>query len=211
MGTAVIERFPVWSPEGEYLQLIRSILDVGHLVLRHVIRDEVTFRVKDLYLVRIHQIEALVGRIGRVDDERQPRVPCGIDAGREDGVVLHVDFPDIPVVGDDGAAQVLTGMELHPLRTVVLIAVAVDALSLVLLGTQHIVVDDTFLIRLQTSLTDGQYLVADIGGGNQTVAQIGVDGIRRDMDIERLIAHPLSVVAGKDLHLEGFALCLVCQ
>ena len=31
------------------------------------------------------------------------------------------------------------------------------------------------------------------------------------MDFERLISHPLSVVAGKHLHFEGFALCFVCH
>ena len=31
------------------------------------------------------------------------------------------------------------------------------------------------------------------------------------MDIERLISYPLSVVAGKHLHFEGFALCFVCH
>ena len=144
-----------------------------------------------------------MGLVGRIDDELQPRVPSGIDASREDGVVLHVHLLQLTVVGNDGATTLLTGMKLHALRVSLLVMVAVDALSLLLEAAKHIVVDDTLVVVLQTTLADGQGLVADERGWNETIAEIRVNAVCRHIDIEGLIVRPLVVVAGIDIDVDG--------
>ena len=43
-----------------------------------------------------------------------------------------------------------------------MVIVAVYALSVSIVRTEHIVVDDTFVVVFQATLVDGQFLVGDI-------------------------------------------------
>ena len=150
-------------------------------------------------------METLVSLVRGVDDELQPRVPGGIDTGREDGVVAHIHLLQLSVVGNDGAAALLTGVELHALRVPLLVVVAVDALALALEAAEHIVVDDTLVVVLQATLADGECLVADERRGNETVTQVGVDAVRRHIDAEGLVVRPLPVAAGIDIDADSAA------
>ena len=156
-------------------------------------------------------MESLLRLVGGIDDELQPGMPGGIHAGREQVVVLHVYLAHLAIVGDNRSAQVLAGMELHPVGVVLLVVVAVDALARRTFGAEHIVVDHALIVVFQTALADGQVLVGDVRGGNQSVADVGVDGIGRHNDVERLIARPLSLVAGIDLHLDGLPPCSLSE
>ena len=62
-------------------------------------------------------------------------MPCGIDACGEDGVVSHVDLLHLAVVGNKGAAPILSGMELQTLGVVPLIVVTIDTLAVFLEAT----------------------------------------------------------------------------
>ena len=132
-------------------------------------------------------------------------MPGGVDAGREDGVVAHVHLLQLAVVGDDGAATLLTGVELHALRVPLLVVVAVDALAFPLETAEHVVVDDALVVVLQAALTDGKRLVADERRGNETVAKVGVDAVRRHIDTEGLVMRPLPIAAGIDIDADGTA------
>jgi hypothetical protein len=68
-------------------------------------------------------------------------------------------------------------MELHALRIVPLVVVAVDALSVFLETVQNVVVNHALVIVLQTSLIDSQSLVGYKRRGYQSVADIGVYGV----------------------------------
>ena len=50
-------------------------------------------------------------------------------------------------------------MELHTFGIILLIVVAVDALSLTVLTTEEIIIDDRLIIVFETTLVDGQHLV----------------------------------------------------
>ena len=80
VGTTVIDGLAVGGPEREDLELCRIVLDVGHLVLLHVVGNEVAGRVEHLNLVQVAGVEAQAGVVGGIDDERQPRMPGRIDA-----------------------------------------------------------------------------------------------------------------------------------
>ena len=87
----------------------------------------------------------------------------------------------------------------------------IDALSFHFLTAQHIVVDHALVVILQATLTDGQLLVRDERRVNTTIADIGIYGIRRYEDLERLEARPLIIFACIHLHLNGSALGLVSK
>ena len=102
--------------------------------------------------------------------------------------------------------MILTGVELHPLRVILLIVMAVDTLSLIVFRTEDIVVDHLLIIVLQTALVDRQFLIRHIRRVDQSVADVTVDGVWRHMDAERLEASPLIVLPRISLHLYGLAL-----
>ena len=102
-------------------------------------------------------------------------------------------------------------MKLHPLRVVGLVVVAVDALSVFLQCAQYVVVDHTLVIVLQAPLVDGQSLVGYKRGGYQSVADIGIDGVGRHIDTERLVACPLVIRLCEDIHLYLASLGFFCQ
>ena len=151
-------------------------------------------------------MEYLARLVCAVDDEFEPGVPRGIDAGREDVVVGHTDLLDGSIVGDDRSTVMLTGVELHAVGVVLLIVVAVDALSLGAFRAEHIVIDDGFIVVFQTALVDGQFLIGDIRGGNEAVADVGIDAVGRHIDVEGLEARPRVVLLRVDLYLDGIAL-----
>ncbi len=193
VGAAVVEPLAVGRPAGEDLELVGVVLDVGYLVFLDVVGYEVALGVIDLDLVVVEGLEALTGLVGGIDDDVEGGVPCGIDASGEDGVVLHVDLADVAVDGYDGASLVLACVELHAPRVVVLVVMAVDALAVFLSGAEGVVVDDALVVVLQATLSDGEVLVGAERGGNDAVADIGVDGVGRDADGEGLVARPLVV------------------
>ena len=138
-------------------------------------------------------------------------MPRRIDACRQDRVVLHADFPDLPVVGNNRAAHVLASVELHPFGIVLLIVMTVDALSVCTFRAEHIVVNDTFVVVLQTTLVDSQLFVGDIRWRDESIADICVDAVGRDVDVEGLILCPLVIVLRVDFHLDGITLGTLCQ
>ena len=184
---------------------------MGHLATVDVVGYEVALRVIHLYLVAVGGVEVLVGLVGGIDYQLEPRMPGGINAGREDRVTLHTDLLQLAIVGDDGAAVVLAGMELQAPGVVLLVVVAVDALPGLLCRAEHIVIDDALVVVLQAALADGQFLIADEGGVDEAVAQIAVDAVGRHIDTEGPVVGPLSCLAGIDVHGDGIALGPLCQ
>ena len=99
-----------------------------------VIDDEVAFRVEHLDFIDIKRVEALHGLVGGIGDELQPRMPRGIDTGGENRVVLHVHLLVFAVVGHESTAVLLAGVELEAIGVLLLIVVAVHALSIDLIA-----------------------------------------------------------------------------
>ena len=60
MGTAIIECLTIGSPEGEYLELGRVVLDIGHLVSLHIIGNQVALRIIHLYLIMSNGMDFLM-------------------------------------------------------------------------------------------------------------------------------------------------------
>ena len=83
-------------------------------------------------------------------------MPGRIDTSRKNGVIAHVHLLNITVVDNNCPTVVLTGMKLHALRVILLIVVTVDALTVFLESTEHIIIDDALIIVFQTALTNGQ-------------------------------------------------------
>ena len=103
----------------------------------------------------------------------------------------------------------LTGMKLYAVGIAHLVVMTVDALSVGLEAAQHVVVDHTLVVVLQTALTDGQGFVAHERRGDETIAQVTVDAVGRHMDLERLVMRPLLAVAHKHIHVD--VATLSCQ
>ena len=83
-------------------------------------------------------------------------MPRRINACREDGVVGHIHLVGLPFIHNDGSTVILACVELHLLGIVHLIVVAVDALSVHLVATKHVVVDDALVVVLEATLVDGE-------------------------------------------------------
>ena len=177
VGAAVVKRLAVWRPGRKHLKLRCIVLQVRHLALVNVIGNDIARHVVDLNLIGVGRMEILERLVRGIDDELQPGMPGWIDSGREDGIVLHVHLLDVTVVGNDGATPLLTGMELHALRIPLLVVVTVDTLPFHLESAEDIVVDDALVIVLQTTLSDGYGLVADIRRRDDAIAQVAVDAI----------------------------------
>ena len=97
-------------------------------------------------------------------------MPGRINTSREDGVIYHIHFLSLPIVGDDSTAFVLAGMKLHAFRVVLLVVMAVNALCFFLKTAEHIVINHTFVVILQTTLIDGQCLITNKRGVDKTIA-----------------------------------------
>ena len=162
VGATVVKRLAVGCPVGEDLKLVGVVLDIRHLIALHVVGYQVTLDVIDLNLVGVRDMECLYRFVGRIDNELLCGMPGGIDTGREHRVVAHVDLLNLSVVGNNGAAKVLTGMELHAVRVVLLVVVTIDALALSTLCAEHVAIDDVLIIVLKTTLADGQVFVGDV-------------------------------------------------
>ena len=129
MRTTVVEHLSVGRPEGEHLELIGIVLDIRHLVLHHIIGNQITGIIINLDLIGVVDMEILARQIGGIHNKRQLRMPSRIYTGRKDRVVTHIDLTDFSIVGNNRTAIVLTGMELHPVGIILLIVMTVDALS----------------------------------------------------------------------------------
>ena len=79
VGTAVIECLAIGSPDGEDFKLIDIVLEIGHLVLFHIIGYQVAHSIKDLDFIEVARMEALAGPVGGIGNQRKPRVPGRID------------------------------------------------------------------------------------------------------------------------------------
>ena len=122
-------------------------------------------------------VETLSSQVRGVYDQFEPRVPSGIDTCRKDGVITHVHLLNMTVVGNDGTTIVLTGVELHAFRIVLLVVVTIDTLGILLKTTEYVIVYDAFIIILQTTLIDSQRLVTDERGMDEAITQIAVNTI----------------------------------
>src|SRR5574344_1387350 len=107
-------------------------------------------------------MKTLPRTVGGIYNQLQPRMPAGIHARADYRVALHVHLFDFSIVCNDGSALKLSCMELHALRIIVLVVMAVDTLSVLFRSAEHVVVDDAFIIILQAALVDGQFLISDI-------------------------------------------------
>jgi hypothetical protein len=100
-------------------------------------------------------------------------------------------------------------MELHALRVVLLIVVAVDALAVLLERAKHIVVDYTLVVVLKATLIDGKRLVTYKRREYETIAKIAVDTIGRHEDAEWLVVCPLVGLLGIHIYCDGTILGLL--
>ena len=164
MGTAVIDRLTIWGPDGEHLKLVFLILDIGHFVLGHIIGYQVAHGIKHLNFIKVTRMETLTGLVRGIDNQREPRVPGGVDTSRKDGVVAHVNLTQLAIIGNDGTTMELTGMKLHTLGIIHLVVVTVDTLTRRFLATKHIIHHHLFIVILQTTLVQGQFLISHIAG-----------------------------------------------
>ena len=159
----------------------------------------------------INGMETLQCLIGRIYNQRQPRVPGRIDTSREDGVVLHVNLTHLTVVGDNSTSLILASMELHALWIVLLIMVTINTLSVFFKATKHIVIDNALVIVFQTTLINGQGFITNERRENETVTQVTVNAIRRHEDTERLVVRPLVCLTSVDINGNGTTLSLLCK
>lgn len=113
-------------------------------------------------------------------------MPGGIDAGAEGGVSLEVDFFHLVTADEKGTAHGLTNVELA-LSIAVPIAwhVAVDALALIAVLEAHVLVDDTLVEVLETTLVEGQLFVGNVGRTDETVGDVGIYGFFCNEEILR--------------------------
>ena len=134
-------------------------------------------------------------------------MPSRVDTGgfTISELAVDVDLLGLAVVGDDGAAVRVAGMELHAPGVPLLEVMAVDALSASLRRAEHVVDDDLLVEAFQTALVDGQLLVGDVRGRNHAIAEVGVDAVGRHIYIIRCEAHPLAIFLCKDFHADAVA------
>ena len=100
----------------------------------------------------------------------------------------------------------LAGMELHPFRVVLLVAVAVDTLTSRLRGTEHIVNDDLLVKILQAALVQRQFLVRDKLGRDEAIAEPRVYAVLGNLNLEGLETYPLTAFLGKHFHADALAM-----
>ena len=84
MSTTEVEHLTVGCPERITLKFVGVVFDVRHLVLYRVVGNEVALCIIDLDLGGTGKVEYLFRLICGIDNQRQCRMPCRIDTGRED-------------------------------------------------------------------------------------------------------------------------------
>jgi hypothetical protein len=105
----------------------------------------------------------------------------------------------------------LTGMELHTLGIILLIVVAIDALTCHFLTTEHIVDHYCLVVVLQTTLVQSQFLIGDITGRDESVAEIRIDAVSGNSDMERFIPPPFLIEPDKHFDIDILTNSLVDQ
>ena len=186
----VVDISAVGAPEGEAVEVGGVSGDRQHLVALDVVEDEVGLGVLHLNLLDVACVEALARVVCGIDDPGLGRVPGGIYAGGEGGVRLEVHLLEVAVVGDDGSSEVLTHVELDASGVVPLGVVAVDALAVLLVAVDHVAVDEALVEVLEAALVECQVLIGDVGGRDEAVADVRIDAVLGDGDVERLLAMP---------------------
>ena len=97
-------------------------------------------------------------------------------------------------------------MEEHVVRLVVLVGVAVDALTNLLIADRHIVINLFHLEVGEVALVDAQSLVCHVGRLDGTIGDVLVDGVFCHIEVEGLVAFPSAADLGKHLHLDFLTL-----
>ena len=99
-------------------------------------------------------------------------------------------------------------MELESLGILLLIVVAIHALSVDFVAAEHIAHDDALVVVFEAPLVEREFLIDHIRGRNQSITDVGVDGVGRHEDLEGLEQRPFAVVFGVNLDLNRLSLGL---
>ena len=138
-------------------------------------------------------------------------MPCRVNTSRQNGVIFHVNLTHQPIIGYHSATIFLARMELHSFRTILLIIMAVNALSTLFWTAQHIIIDNILIVVFQTALIDRQILITDIGWWDKSITQMGIYRVRWHINIKWLITRPLVIVTCKHLNLDGLSISFFNQ
>ena len=104
-------------------------------------------------------MEALHRMVGTEGDDGQRGVPRVVGSRRYHALVLEVDEEQFAVVHYHGAGMLEAHVEHHVLRSIVLVRMAVDALTLQSFGDLPVVVDSRFLEVREVALADGEFII----------------------------------------------------
>ena len=113
MCRSIVQRTSVGGPPGVDLHFMRFGTDGAHLVLLHIVEDEVAPAVKHLYFAQVLRMERLPGYVGGVGYQFLCGVPGRIHTGTDGFRSLQVHFARCAVGYNHGSAESLTHVELH--------------------------------------------------------------------------------------------------
>ena len=138
-------------------------------------------------------------------------MPGGIDTCRQDRVITHINLLNLSIVGNDRTPHILTGVELHSVRIILLKVVTINTLTICVLRTEHVVIDNTFVVVFQTALINRQFFISNIRRRNKAITDIWVDGIGRDIYLKWFKASPAVSILHIQLHIDSTTLSSLSQ
>ena len=123
-------------------------------------------------------------------------MPTGIDGIPGRRVRRHLVLLDLVAIDEDGAAMLRTHMEEHALGVVVLIVVAVDTMVFGVVELAIVLIDDVFVEVFDVALVESNLAIELITGLNQTIRQVAVDGLLRNVQAVFRECNPRAVALG---------------
>ena len=196
MGRAVEQLQAVGRPAGEGFQIVLRFQHIADLLLVSIVEYEVRAVVHHLNLVVVNHVEGLSRLVGGEYHPVARGVPRGVDGVRQHGVAFHVHLLCFSVLHEHGAAVLGADVEEHVLGAVVLVVVAVDAVVFVVAVLPVVLIDGLHVEVLQVALVKSELAVEFVGGFDETVGEVAVDGLLGHGESVGGELHPASVAQG---------------
>ena len=128
-------------------------------------------------------------------------MPGRIYTRTDGGIRFEIHLCWHAIVNNHSTTMSLTHVELHVVGVIVLIGMAVNALSIRLTRDNHVVVDFSLIEIGKISLVDAQHFVCHVGRRNETIRDVWVDFLFSYMDGKFLECFPTTILLGKHFHL----------
>ena len=209
---AIIQSAAVGRPRGEGFHHAGCAADIAQFVARHIIEQQVRIVVDHLQLLFSAEEKGLSRLVAREHHPRLLGMPRGIDTSAQHTVALHVHAANVFAVDEHRSAVFQTHVEEHAAGCAVgLRGVAVHTVVVLLFKLVVVLINGVLVEIRQVSFVQPQLAIEFIGGFDESIGEIRVDGLLRHRPIPVGVSQPLAGVHRIDRNGQSFAAVIVEQ